>query len=301
MNRSTVMQALGLDPSRPAAILHADDVGMCHGANVAYLELARAGALNCGSIMVPCPWFAEIAVEAASDDSLDLGVHLTLTSEWPSYRWGPLTRADRSSGLVDGMGYFHRTIAALVENVVPEAAEVEMRAQIDRALDVGIDVTHLDTHMGAALAPPLLETTLRVSRDYDLPILLPRHGAVYRQVLKLAHHEGEAQWTEAVQKAEALDEPLVDHFSMTPGAPIGGAATAYRKLVDDLEPGITFVALHPNASGDIETIVPPRAHWRVEETEVLRNGSMVGWLGERGIQTIGMRPFRDLLRRKKSC
>ena len=245
MNRDEAIAALGLDPARPTAILHADDVGMCHGANVAFLELARAGRLNCGSIMVPCPWFPEIVEAAAGDDDLDLGVHLTLTSEWSGYRWGPLTRAGASSGLVDEMGYFHRSIAALVSAVVPEAAEAEMRAQIERALAAGIDVTHVDTHMGAALSPPLLETGLRVGRDYGLPVLLPRNGEFYRETLRLAPHGGAAEWAQAVAAAEARNELLVDHFVMTPGAPAGEGALAYRRLVEALKPGITFVALHP--------------------------------------------------------
>ena len=96
-----LIHRLGLEPARRGVILHADDVGMCHGANTAFVELSRIGALTCGSVMVPCPWFPEIAHIAAAETTLDLGVHLTLTSEWPSYRWGPLTRAGAGSGLVD--------------------------------------------------------------------------------------------------------------------------------------------------------------------------------------------------------
>ena len=106
MRTSNTLAALGLAPATRAAILHADDVGMCHGANTAFLELVRSGALTCGSVMVPCPWYPEIAREAAGDASLDLGVHLTLTSEWTDYRWAPLTRAGQGSGLVDAEGYF---------------------------------------------------------------------------------------------------------------------------------------------------------------------------------------------------
>jgi chitin disaccharide deacetylase len=94
-----------------ALILHVDDLAMCHGANRAYLELAAAGLVTCGSVMVPCPWFREIAEAAAADPGLDLGVHLTLTSEWPHYRWQPLSTASRASGLIDDEGYFWRDVA----------------------------------------------------------------------------------------------------------------------------------------------------------------------------------------------
>jgi predicted glycoside hydrolase/deacetylase ChbG (UPF0249 family) len=296
MSAAEVFSKLGLDPARRAAILHADDVGMCHGANVAFVELSHGGALTCGSVMVPCPWFPEIARIAAEDQSLDLGVHLTLTSEWPNYRWGPLTRAPKSSGLVDDEGYFPRNVAPLAEGVDPEAAEAEMRAQVERALAFGIDATHLDTHMGAALSPALVDAYCRVGRDYDLPVLLPRRGEQYAKVLKLDTPEAFAKWREVIARLEDAGMPLVDDFAMTPGAPVGESEAAYRALVETLPEGLTFVALHPNAPGDIETIVPPRAHFRTDEYELLRNGRIKAWLEEAGVQTIGMRALRDAMR-----
>jgi len=154
---NSLAQALTGDANARVLVLHIDDVGMCHGANAAFLELSRSAGVTCGSIMVPCPWFREIADAAAADRTLDLGVHLTLTSEWPQYRWGPLSTVSRASGLVDEQGYFPRNCLELRPRLDPEAAESEFRAQIDRALAAGVDVTHLDTHMGAAL---LTETAL---------------------------------------------------------------------------------------------------------------------------------------------
>src|SRR2546430_2129940 len=165
---NSIAQAITGDANARALVLHIDDVGMCHGANVAFLELARAGHVTCGSIMVPCPWFREIADAAAQDPALDLGVHLTLTSEWPQYRWRPLSTASRASGLIDDQGYFPRNCLDLRPHLVVEAAETEFRAQIERALDAGIDLTHIDTHMGAALVPELVEVYVRLGRHYDL-------------------------------------------------------------------------------------------------------------------------------------
>ena len=101
---NSIAQAITGDANARALVLHIDDVGMCHGANVAFLELARSRSVTCGSIMVPCPWFREIASAAAQDSSLDLGIHLTLTSEWPQYRWGPLSTRSPASGLIDEQG-----------------------------------------------------------------------------------------------------------------------------------------------------------------------------------------------------
>jgi predicted glycoside hydrolase/deacetylase ChbG (UPF0249 family) len=296
MNSQALLSRLGFASGQRAAVLHADDVGMCHGANVAFLELARSGRLTCGSVMMPCPWSPEIARIAAEDPSLDLGVHLTLTSEWAGYRWGPLTRAGKASGLVDGEGYFPRTVAGLAQAVVAEAAEEEMRAQIDRALALGINVTHLDTHMGAALSPPLIESYCRIGRDYRLPVLLPRRTAYYARVLKLDCLGADKALAAAAERLEGEAVPLVDDFRMTPGAASEDSTAAYRELVETLPAGLTFVALHPNMSGDIETIVPPRAHYRTDEVRLLESGAIAGWLEENAIGKVGMRPLRDLYR-----
>jgi predicted glycoside hydrolase/deacetylase ChbG (UPF0249 family) len=280
---------------RKQVVIHADDLGMTHGANAAFVELSALGACSSGSVMVPCPWFPEIARIAAVVRSLDLGVHLTLTSEWAGYRWGPLTRAGKASGLVDGEGYFPRTVAELATHVNAEAAEAEMRAQIDRALAFGIDVTHLDTHMGGALCPPLVEAYCRVGRDYRLPVLLPRRGDYYARVLK-AEAAASALWREAAGRLVDEGMPLVDDFRMTPGVPTEESDDAYRTLADTLPEGMTFVAIHPNAPGDIEAIIPPRAHFRTDEYRIFGNGSMAGWLEAAKVQTIGMKPFLDLYR-----
>src|SRR2546430_13327455 len=125
---NSIAQAITGDANARALVLHIDDVGMCHGANVAFLELARSGGVTCGSIMVPCPWFREIASAAAQDPALDLGVHLTLTSEWLHYRWRPLSTTSRASGPIDEEGYFLRDVASLRAHLVPEAAGAGMRA-----------------------------------------------------------------------------------------------------------------------------------------------------------------------------
>lgn len=296
MSGSPTLARLGLDPAGRAAILHADDVGMCHGANAAFLELFRKGALTSGSVMVPCPWFPEIARIAAEEPSLDLGIHLTLTSEWRGYRWAPLTRATASSGLIDDEGYLPLTVAALAARVHPDAAEAEMRAQVDRALAFGMEPTHIDTHMGAALAPPLVEAYCRVGRDYGLPVLLPRRGARYAKVLKLDGPEAAARWSEALDGLGRDGVPLVDDFAMTPGAPHAESEAAYRDLVETLPEGLTFVALHPNTPGDIETIIPPRAHFRTDEYALLGDGRIAAWLAAADIATIGMRPLLTLMR-----
>ena len=278
-------------------IVHVDDVGMCHGANVAYLDLMRRGAVTCGSVMVPCPWFRELAAMAAENPGLDIGVHLTLTSEWPQYRWGPISTASVTSGLIDDQGCFWRNLALLAPRLVPEAAETEFRAQIDRALAAGIDVTHLDTHMGAALLPALVPIYVRLGLEYRLPVLFPRRLEEYFHVLKFADADPTV-YRAALVRLEQDGMPLVDDFRMTPGVATEDSDRAYQALASTLPEGTVFLALHPNQSGDIETIVPPRAHFRTDEYRLLSTGRFAGWLAERGAATSGYRELRDRWRSK---
>ena len=284
-----------MGPRNKTAILHLDDVGMCHGANVAYLHLFRSGCIDTGSVMVPCPWFPEIAAAARADRSLDLGVHLTLTSEWEGYRWRALSTSSRASGLVDDDGYLPRNCLELRARIVPEACEIELRIQIERALAAGIDATHLDTHMGAALVPELLQVYLKLGREYRLPVLLPRDLDAYLRVLRLGHVDP-GPYADALREIESSGAVVVDHFRMTPGVPTAEADAAYRDLLATLPDGLTFVALHCNAPGDIECIIPPRAHWRTDEYRIFGSGIAKAWLAAAGITTTGYRAIRDRLK-----
>ncbi len=284
---------------RRILIPHLDDVGMCHGANRAMLELAGKGVLTCGSVMVPCPWFPEIAHAFRTRRDLDLGVHLTLTSEWQGYRWRPLSGSSRRGGLVDDEGYMWRNCVLLRRHVDPRAAEEEMRAQIEAALAAGIDVTHLDTHMGAAAVPELVDIYLALGRAYRLPVLLPRSIASYLDVLKLGAVRPE-DYRAALESLEAEGAQFVDRFAMTPGVPSAEADAGYRRLVAELPEGVTFLSLHANAPGDIETIVPDRAHWRTDEYRILGDPDFAAFVRGQGIELSGMRALRARLRAREA-
>src|SRR5438477_5677708 len=292
---TSIAQTLAGDVNARVLVLHIDDVGMCHGSNIAFLELTRSHGVTCGSIMVPCPWFREIAAAAAGDRSLDLGVHLTLTSEWPHYRWGPLSTRSRASGLVDEHGYFPRNCVELRARLDVEAAEIEFRTQIDRALDAGIDVTHLDTHMGAALVPELVDIYVRLGLEYRLPILLPREIDSYIGVLRMGETTS-GIYERIIAQLDARDLSLFDRFRMTPEPPGRDVEATYRTMIEMLPSGATFFALHCNAPGDIEAIVPPRAHWRTDEYRLFGSGAPMRWIADAGIRAIGMREVRDLWR-----
>jgi hypothetical protein len=292
---SSLAHSLTGESDARVLVVHVDDVGMCHGANVAFLELARSGGVTCGSVMVPCPWFREIAAAAADDPALDLGVHLTLTSEWPHYRWGPLSTVSRASGLIDDQGYFPRNCLELRPRLVVEAVEIEFRAQIDRARAAGIDVTHLDTHMGAAVVPELVDLYVRLGREYRLPVVLPRELDSYTGVLRMGEIPA-GLYEPVIAALDASGLPVLDRFLMTPGVRSADVDASYRTLIETLPAGAAFFAVHCNAPGDIETIVPPRAHWRTDEYRLFGSGLPTRWIEDAGIRAIGMREVRALWR-----
>src|SRR5436309_1982503 len=185
-----------------AVVPHIDDLGGSHGANLAFLELARAGRVTCGSVMVPAPWFREL-VDLCGDGEWDIGVHLTLTSEWSGVRWAPISTVSRASGLIDDDGYFPRDVASLRRHLVPEAAEAELRAQIERARSAGINPSHIDAHMAAAMLPELLDCHVRLGHDYGLVPVLPR-------TIRFAPDPSSYQ--AAVAALERAGLPVVDHI-----------------------------------------------------------------------------------------
>ena len=277
-------------------IAHADDIGMCHGANTAFAAVAGKGFITSGSVMVPCPWFREIAEMAAANPEFDLGVHLTLTSEWRHYRWRPLTGASKSSGLVDDDGCMWRTARAAHDHAHPNAVEAELRAQIDAALAAGIDATHLDCHMGTALAPAFADIYLRLGRDYRLPVLFPRLWDNYGAGLKLGDVDP-ARHAARTAELEARGHPIIDRFVETPWAALGDEV-AYRRMIADVAPGLTFLAFHPNHAGDIDVIDPPRARCRISEAQLLQDASFVAEVCRQNLVLLGFRDMRDRLRKQ---
>lgn len=284
--------------AKRTVVLHEDDVGMCHGANAAFLELTRLGVCSSGAVMVPCPWFLEIAEAAAADRSLDLGVHLTLTAEKRHYKWGPLTKASPASGLTDEFGYFWPDVATLRARASSAAVEAELRAQIDLALSAGIDVTHLDAHMGAAMAPEFCEIYSRLGVEYRLPILLTSTFAAYSPNDNLAGVT-EATFRPGVELARArgfrlFDAAIQTTWGRAESAPV---EAPYKALVDGIAPGrLTFFCLHFNAPGELDAIEPEAQHIRIQEYELFRSRGFGEWLAAQDLDIIGMRPLRDELR-----
>jgi chitin disaccharide deacetylase len=280
---------------RPVLIPHVDDLGVSHGANQAFVELAGLGFVTCGSVMPPCAWFPEMVALAKEWPALDVGVHLTLTSESRGCRWRPISTASRTSGLIDDDGYMWPDVPSVRRHAKPAAVEAELRAQIETALNAGLDVTHLDTHMGAAAAPEFAAIYVALGRDYRLPILLNRDSASYDSVLAMGPVE-RGFYDRLIAQLEGEGVPLIDRFAMGLGTSDLSCAETYRQIVEHAAPGVTFVSLHCNAPGDIEDLHPNDADWRIAEYRLFQDRDFLSWVAAQNVQLAGFRPMRDRYR-----
>lgn len=276
-------------------VIHADDLGASHGANAAYKELAQLGVCSSGSVMVPCPWFLEVAAMAADDPPLDLGVHLTLTSEMKNYKWRPLTKPPKSAGMTDDYGYFLASVTDLRARAHPDAVEAELRAQVDMALASGIDVTHFDDHAGSVLAPEFAAIYIRLGLEYRLPVLMTPSLMNYGGVHNLPGVDDDAYQRHAAD-AQAQGFRLFDRILETPWTRTGPAEPAYREMIGQIAPGYNFMAMHFTKPGDISAIDLGYHHLRTDEYELFRDGDFRNWLQQQGLTIIDMRRIRDELR-----
>ncbi|MFN0113602.1 MAG: polysaccharide deacetylase family protein [Paracoccaceae bacterium] len=277
-------------------VVHVDDLGMTHGANVAFAELSALGTVTSGSVMVPCPWFPELAAMSAADARLDVGVHLTLTSEAAGYRWRPLTRPPASAGLTDDLGFFYPDVPTLRARAHPDAVEAEMRAQIDLAQAAGIDVTHLDDHMGAVLAPEFAGAYVRVARDYRLPLLMCPTLSTYGGPHNMTGITEDA-FAPGVATARAAGFTIFDRITETEWSDCEDPEGRYKALFEGLPQGLNFLALHHTAPGEIEAVDRRFHRLRIAEYTLFRSPDFARWLrAHPGLALTGMHRFRTTLR-----
>ncbi len=290
---STIAERLGHPPNTKLLIIHADDLGVSHSENMASIKGLESGLVNSASIMVPCPWFPEIAEYARNNKSADLGLHLTLNSEWKNYKWGPVTSKDSVSSLVNKEGYFYPLVPDLNAHGKPEEVEIELRNQIKKAYRSGIDVTHLDAHMGAAFSTPeYFSVYLKLGREFDLPVLISTRFPLLKDK----------------DFKELFDENTViidrTYIAVPAHAKEGPLALYYTKVLNDLEPGLNTILLHL-AYDDAEmqgvAIDHPDwgAKWRQEDFDFFTSDECAALLKKNNIILVTWRELRDKIVRAK--
>ncbi|MCC6639955.1 MAG: polysaccharide deacetylase family protein [Deltaproteobacteria bacterium] len=292
----TLAQRLGFAPDDRVAVIHCDDIGMCHAANVGAFEALSNGPATCGSIMVPCPWFEEAAALARANPDADLGVHLTLTAEWMSYRWGPVASRDRVPSLLDADGYLPRTALEVAKNAKPEEVEIELRAQIEKALAAGVDVTHIDSHMGTVFLPQLVPVYTKLASEYRVPAFAVRPDAELLAARGLAG--AEKLFAGLMDRLEAAGSPILDAFDAESlDFPEGEGLAHNRARIARLVRGVTYLICHPARDGEeLRAAMTFGAHHREFERGFYGGEAGRAALAGAGVRTLGMRALRTLMR-----
>lgn len=295
MNPNPLLKKLGYSDTDRLVIIHVDDVGMCQASLQAFSDLWEFGTISSGAVMVPCPWFRATVAWARKHPDVDLGVHGTVNSEWDGYRWGPVSTCDPATGLLDEEGYFHHREPAVQSGADPEAVRVEVEAQLNRALAAGLDVTHLDTHMGTITHPRFIAGYLQTLGQARLPGLVPRLDAA--GLMKLGLDEDSAKMFEGlIQQLEAAGTPTLDAIDHLPLDNPEGHIELARQKLNALPAGITHFLMHPAADTPELRAITPDWPSRVANYRAFMSREIKDFLENAGIHIIGYRPIRDAMR-----
>ena len=255
----TVAERLGYPADAKLLILHADDLGAAHSVDAASFDALDKGAVSSASIMMPTPWVTEVAAYAKTHPNADLGLHLTLTSEWETYRWGSVSPPDKIPSLLDSDGSFPNDSKVVAGRAKPLEVDRELRAQIDRAISLGIRPTHLDSHMGSLFTTPeLIATYVKVAHDYHLPFLAVKGSPLA-----------------APQAGISTQDVLLDAVIIAgPEVPRDQWKEFYLKSIASLKPGLTEMIVHlGHDDSELQAVTvnhePYGSAWRQHDYDVM--------------------------------
>jgi predicted glycoside hydrolase/deacetylase ChbG (UPF0249 family) len=284
MKPNPYLKKLGYSDNDRLVIIHTDDIGMCHASVQAFKDLWAFGTITSGATMVPCPWFPAVAQMCRENPEMDMGVHATLNSEWDSYRWGPISGGEAGSGLRDEAGYFHQWHQAVYDNASAEQVETEVNLQIERALKAGIDVTHVDDHMGTIMNPKYIQSYIQAASSRLLPNFLPRLNAVGIDLMGVDDEE-------RVKYAPMMDGVL--------GMPLehgDNHIEVAKKLLDEAPIGITHFILHPSVDTPELRAFAPDWQARVANYNAFMSDELKKFMESIDVKLIGYRAIREAMR-----
>lgn len=287
--QKTIQERLGYSKDTKLLIIHADDLGVSQSENAASIDAMEKGSVSSGSIMMPCPWMADMAAYARSHPNADIGLHLTLTSEWKYYKWGTVTPVNQVSSLVDKNGYLYNGLDSLYQYGRPEEVEKEIRAQIEKAKQFGIDPTHFDSHMGSLFAnPAYLQIIIKMGREYKVPVLLNS------EAFKLMYN---IDLSKFISDKEVLADKV---FMAQPNDYKNGMRNYYTGVLKSLQPGLNCILLHAafeNAEMQAVTIDHPDygAAWRQADFNFFTSTECRTLLQQQNIKVTTWKEIRDKL------
>ena len=285
--QKSVQERLGYPSDAKLLIVHADDLGVMHTANQATFKAFKEGSVNSASIMVPTPWLSEVAEYAKANPDHDMGIHLTLTSEWNYLRWGPVASKSEVSSLLDDNGYFYPDCAQLWKNAKIEEVEIELRAQIDKAIAMGIQPTHLDSHMGCLFStdPRYYELYVNLAKEYGIPAM------INHQIEELGGKEGPKQ------------PVLVNQiFGAGPADFDTDMAAYYANTLRNMEPGVHVMIIHcgfDNLESQGMSVEHPYwgARWRQQDYNFFTSEACAQILEEENIHLVTWKEIGALLKK----
>ena len=288
-NKST-LATLGFRPDTKLLMIHADDAGLSHSENRATIQALKKGLVNSYSIMVPCPWFYEISEFALQYPNFDYGMHLTLTCEWNSYKFGPVLSRNEVPSLVDSQGYFFKTRQEVLNNALLQEVKKELCAQIDRALSFGLQPSHLDSHMYTlGASQELLAVYREVGELYELPVML--NSELITEVSGIPETDLD------IDNEVLIDRIFLGNFK---DYKEGKLAEYYSNSIRTLEPGLNMLLIHP-AFDDPEMQSITKDHpnfgatWRQIDLEYFSSLKCKTLLKEQGIKMISWKEIKKVL------
>ena len=281
------------DDSKRYLIIHSDDAAMSHSVNRATIDSMEKGFVSSCSIMVPCPWFPEFAEWARQHPEKDFGIHLTLNSEFGSYRWGSVAGRDKVPTLVDKDGYLFSSKEEVIAKARPAEVEIELRAQIDRALAAGIRLSHLDTHMGTVVSTAdMLDIYVRLGVEYNLPVMIIRNidPALAAGYPDLVRRNGEY-----IEQLEAKGLPPIDYlYQFYDGKDHDARQKRYLDTIRNLKPGVTQMIIHCGYS-DSELQAITGSHFlRDDDRRIFSDPAVRQQIEAMGVEIIDWTRLREM-------
>ncbi len=273
-------------------IIHADDAGMSHSVNMATIQGMEQGIVSSASIMVPCPWFKEIAAYAKAHPEKDFGIHLTLNCEWHEYRWGPVAPRESVPSLIDAEGYLWGGVPAVVAQAKAAEVETELRAQIKRALEFGVPVSHLDTHMGAVVSrPDLIEVYVKLGVEFGVPVFFLRN---FDQAVLLAKDVRDR----AIALVGELDKhhlPVLDFMTQYyTGESYETKKKMYLDAIKNTKPGVRYLIIHCGYNNEELQAITTSSVIRDNDRRVFTDPEMIEAVKNSGVEVVSWKQVREM-------
>jgi predicted glycoside hydrolase/deacetylase ChbG (UPF0249 family) len=276
-------EKLGYPAGKKVIILHADDAGMCEEANIATKKQLKNKEIQSAAVMMPCPWAEDMIEWAIKNPKYDIGIHLTLTSEWKTYRWGTLTDPKEVPGLLDQEDKMWRSVPEVVMNASADEVKKEIKAQIDKAIAMGHKPSHIDTHMGTLYGhPSYVKVFFEVAQEYNIPA-----NAIDLSDPKVVENfraQGYPLTDKVIELAANYKLPKVDNFTSAPnGKTYEEKVDNFKKLVKSLNPGITEIIFHPQIATENSKSITGSWQQRQWEADMFADAGMKKFFEDEGI------------------